>query len=255
MYIDTHCHLTFPQFDDDRSLVMTNAKKAGVKRFIVPGTNFATSRDAVALAREHPDCVSAAIGFHPYEASHDISEAMLDGLLTDGVCAIGEIGLDYHLFKGFPAAGKKEEQKMLFETQLLLAVKHGLPVIIHCRDAFDEIFSVLDSLPTMPHGVFHCFAGGLSDFREVQKRGFLVGFDGNVTYSKTLAMIVPGIPITSILLETDSPYLPPKEHRGQRSEPKHIPEIAAAIGQLTGSPAGETENQTTSNAKLLFRLP
>lgn len=254
MYIDTHCHLTFPQFDGDRSLVLTNAKKAGVKRFIVPGTNPPTSRDAVSFAHDHADCVSAAVGFHPYEASHGISAGSLDRLITTDVCAVGEIGLDYHLFKGFQAEGKKEEQKMLFETQLLIALKRGLPVIIHCRDAFGDIFSVLDSLPAMPAGVFHCFAGGLSDFREVLKRGFLVGFDGNVTYSKSLAMIVPHIPLSSILLETDAPYLPPKDHRGERSEPKFIPLIASAIAELTGSSAGETETQTTANAETLFRL-
>lgn len=252
MYIDTHCHLTFPQFEADRQDVLTNAKKAGVKRFLVPGTNIGSSKDAIELAIAHADCVSAAVGIHPYEASDGSSVTGLERLLIPEVAAIGECGLDYHLYKGFPATGKKEEQKFLFDAQLRLALKRNLPVIIHCRDAYEDIFSVLDALPAMPAGVFHCFAGGLSDFREVSKRGFYVGFDGNVTYSKQLALIVPHIPVTNILLETDAPYLPPATHRGERSEPKYIPEIAHAVSRLTGTPPDRVAAQTTANARLIF---
>lgn len=252
MYADTHCHLTFEHFDPDRAEVITNAKKAGVKRFVVPGTTAQTSRDAITLASLHRGIMLAAIGIHPYEASDHPDTKQLDRLITPDVGAIGECGLDYHLFAGHPAIGKKEEQKQLLESQLLIALARDLPVIIHCRDAYDDIFGVLDALPAIPRGVFHCFAGGLADYREVARRGMLVGFDGNVTYSKQLSLIVPHIPLSSILLETDAPYLTPTPMRGERNEPKYIPLIAKRIAELTNATVDEVANRTTDNALRLF---
>lgn len=256
MYIDTHCHLQFEHYKDDLRVVIGNAKKAGVKKFIVPGVDELSCRLAVELAQEHPEVVFAAVGFHPYEASHNPDVSLLNSKLKtlNSIVAIGEIGLDYHLFKGEAAVGKKQEQKILFETQLLLTLKKNLPVIMHCRDAFGDFFTVLDSLPTMPPGVIHCFSGGLQEIREAKRRGLFVGVDGNLTYSKQLQQIVPQIPLDMILLETDAPYLTPVPHRGTRNEPKYIPLIAKKIAELLKKPVSEVMETTSRNAQSLFVL-
>ena len=257
MFIDTHCHLQFEQFQDDRAMVMGNAKKAGVKQFIVPGVDPLSSRLSVEMAKNNPGVVFAAIGYHPYEASHNQPLSLLDTLLSfarESIAAIGEIGLDYHLFKGEKAEGKKQEQKILFEEQLRLALKHNLPVIMHCRDAYEDFFRVIDTLPQIPRGVIHCFSGGLQEVREAQKKRLFVGIDGNITYSKQLQLIVPSIPIDMILLETDSPYLTPIPHRGTRNEPKYIPLIAETVAQLLNTSRDDTEQTSAQNAQQLFTL-
>ncbi len=266
MYIDTHCHLTFPQYDADRAMVIGNAKKAGVKQFINPGVDLFSSRQAINLAQKHPGVIFAAVGIHPYEAQHDPEAEKLDCLLTGSrpvnlqgetpsvIAAIGECGLDYHQYKGEKALGKKDKQKRLFAEQLELAQKYDLPVIFHCRDGFDDFFDVLDSLPTQPRGVVHCFSGGLQEVREAKRHGFMIGIDGNVTYSKHLQTIVPQIPLSMILLETDAPYLTPIPHRGTRNEPKYIPLIAREIARLHRITVKDVEAATTNNARRLFSI-
>ncbi len=123
---------------------------------------------------------------------------------------------------------------------------------MHCRDAYEDFFSVLDAMPSMPKGVIHCFSGGLQELRMAQERNLLVGIDGNVTCSKQLTLIVPHIPLASLLLETDAPYLTPVPHRGERNEPKYIPLVAHTIAQLQGISVSEVEEATTTNARSLF---
>lgn len=257
MYIDTHCHLTFPQYDADRAMVIGNAKKAGVKQFINPGVDLFSSKQTLALAQKHPGVVFAAMGIHPHEAQHDPEVNNLYNLYNDYknyIVAIGECGLDYHQYKGEAALGKKDKQKRLFADQLELALTYNLPVIFHCRDAFDDFFDVLNTLSKQPQGVLHCFSGGLQDLREAQRRKFFVGLDGNVTYSRHLQTIVPEIPLSMILLETDAPYLTPVPHRGTRNEPKYIPTIAREIAKLQGISVEEVEETTTNNARKLFGI-
>lgn len=259
MYIDTHTHLNFSQFDEDRDMVIGNAKKAGVKQFVVPGVDRNTCRTAVHLAQIHEGVVFAAVGFHPYEAPKRPDLPYLETLLNDPanarkIVAIGECGLDYHLYKGEMAAGRKEVQHMLLEAQLQMAVTHNLPVILHCREAFEDMFDILENLPKIPRGVFHCFSGSAQDFRIVQQMGFLVGIDGNVTYSKQLPLVIPHIPLSSLLLETDAPYLTPVPHRGERNEPKYIPLVAHQIATLQQVPVSDIMEATTANAKSLFSI-
>lgn len=255
MYIDTHCQLNFSDFDEDRAMVIGNAKKAGVKQFVVPGVDHNSCRTAIHLAKKHTDVIFAAVGFHPYEAPHNPDVSYLEMLLkTEKIIAVGECGLDYHLYKGEIAGGRKEVQHKLFIEQLRLAVTYDLPVIIHCRDAFEDVFTVLRSLPRVPRGVFHCFYGGLQDLRLAHEMGFYVGIDGNVTYSKQLAMIVPHIPLSRLVLETDAPYLTPVPHRGKRNEPKYIPLIAKCIAELQNKTLSDVEIATTHNAKELFGI-
>lgn len=259
MFIDTHCHLTFSAFDTDRAMVMGNAKKAGVKLFVNPGVDLASSKHAVALAQQHPGVVFAALGYHPYEAQQTQDISTLASLLkatdtTKTIVAIGECGLDYHQYKGEEAQGKKQKQRILFEEHLRLALTHRLPVIMHCRDAYEDFFSVLDSMSVMPKGVIHCFSGGLQELRMAQEHNLLVGIDGNLTYSKQLALIVPHIPLSSLLLETDAPYLTPVPHRGERNEPKYIPLVAQKVAELGGISVSEVEEATTANARSLFGM-
>ena len=254
MYIDTHCHLNFKEFDPDRAMVIGNAKKAGVRKFIIPGTNPITSRGATMLAATDPRHLFASIGCHPYDTRNLPSRQDIERLIIKSTIAIGECGLDYHLYNNEPAVGRKEEQKQLFDMQLQIALQYHLPVIIHSRDAFEDIFSVLDSLPSMPYGVFHCFSGGLEQVRAIQLRDFLIGLDGNATYSKQLKLVIPSIPLSMILLETDAPYLAPVGYRGERSEPKYIPLIAKTIAELQNKDIKEIEETTTANAKQLFSL-
>lgn len=264
MYIDTHCHLQFSDFDSDRAMVIGNAKKAGVKKFILPGINLASSIQVINLAKKNPGVLFASIGFHPYEAEKNPDLSTLERILREvtnlrnndhtPLIALGECGLDYHRYKGEPATGKKDAQKRLFSAHLKMANSHHLPVIMHCRDAFDDFFDVLDSTPSIPKGVIHCFTGGLQEVRMAQKRNLCVGVDGNLTYSSLLQSIVPSIPLAMILLETDTPYLTPEPHRGKRNEPKYIPLIAKKISELQQIPVRTVETETTNNTTRLFFL-
>jgi len=255
MYIDTHCQLNFSDFDADRSMVIGNAKKAGVKQFIVPGVDHNSCRTAVLLAQKHPKVIFAAVGYHPYEAPHNPDISYLESLISEHhVVAVGECGLDYHMYKGEIAGGRKEIQHNLFMEQLHIAIAHDLPVIIHCRDAYEDVFPIIRQLPKIPRGVFHCFSGGLQDLRIAEEMGFFIGIDGNVTYSKQLAMIVPHIPLSRLVLETDAPYLTPVPHRGERNEPKYIPLIASKIAELKNIPVSEIMEASTKNAKALFGI-
>ena len=135
-----------------------------------------------------------------------------------------------------------------------MALKYNLPVIMHCRDAFEDFFQVLDSLPRAVRGVIHCFSGGLEDLRFAQSHNLYVGIDGNVTYNKQLQATVPHIPLSMILLETDAPYLTPVPHRGERNEPKYIPLIAQQIADLQHGDVDVVAKQTTQNARSLFAI-
>jgi TatD DNase family protein len=259
MYIDTHCHLQFEHFQKDLSEVIHAAQDNGVTQCIVPGVDTLSCNLATALAHEFPAILFASVGFHPYEAAHRPDVTKLETLLREkntnsAIVAIGECGLDYHLYKGEAALGKKQEQKMLFEEQIRLANRLNLPVIMHCRDAFDDFFDVLDSVPSMPRGVIHCFSGGLQEIRFAQQRHLYIGVDGNLTYSKLLQQIVPKIPLDMILLETDAPYLTPAPYRGTRNEPRHIPLIAQAVADLHHVSQETVATTTTTNALSLFGL-
>lgn len=254
MYIDTHCHLVFEEFNDDRAMVIGNAKKAGVKQFIVPAVDWLSSTLTIELSSHHEEIFSA-LGFHPYEAQEIPDLSGLEKLINNKVVAIGECGLDYHMYKGEEAAGKKTNQIRLFDEHCKLALKYDLPLIMHCRDAFDDFFKVLDSQETMPRGVIHCFSGGPQEIRMAAIRKLYMGVDGNVTYSKQLQLVATMLPLPLVLLETDSPYLTPEPHRGTRNEPKYIPLIAKTIATQQKITVEAVAMETTENARRLFHLP
>jgi TatD DNase family protein len=255
MLIDTHCHLNSEEYSEDRNTVISNAKKAGVKKFIVPGYGYTSSHLTIELAASRPKEIFAAIGTDPYEAARNPDISWIEPLLSNpSIIAIGECGLDYHQYKGFDAIGKKDEQKWLFEAQITIAIQYHLPVIIHCRDAFSDLWPFLDSLSVMPKGVIHCFSGTVEDLAAAKKRNLYVGFDGNITYGKQFPPLIELADLSMILLETDSPYLTPVPHRGERNEPKYLRLVADKIAQTKLITTDDVIRQTAKNASSLFGI-
>ena len=173
MFIDNHCHLQFEQFNEDRKTVLQHAIKSGVTQFIVPAVDPLSCKLSLDLSKKHEGIIFSSVGYHPYEASHRPDIAYLESLIThhkQSIVAIGEIGLDYHLFKGEQALGKKQEQRMFFEEQLLLAIRHNMPVIMHWLDAYEDFFSVLYSRPSLQLCFIHCFSVVLQELRFAKER-------------------------------------------------------------------------------------
>ena len=263
MLIDTHAHLWFPEYENDLEEVMARAKAAGVGKMIVPGTDIESSRKAVELARKYPGVIYAGVGIHPEEvlrANYNeetpfaCRRALLD--LQSGIpfrespreiVAIGEIGTDAYTKEMQKCM---EEQKVLFKIQCELALELDLPVIIHTRNSLSEALEVLDQLPQMPRGQFHCFSHDEAGVEEVLARGFYISLCGNITWSKRVARLVPLVPIKRLLLETDSPFMLP----GKRNEPSNVTITAQMIADLQGLSLKVVEEQTIKNAKALFKL-
>lgn len=249
---DTHCHLSFSQYDADREAVRERAGIAGVTRLINPGTDLEQSRAAVALAERY-DNVWAGVGVHPQEI----------GVLTDGgfdeiaklvrhprVVAIGEVGLELH-----HRAGDLEPQKRWLARFMDLAAGVRQPLIFHVRNAHAEMRHVLDTTERSgTRAVVHCFSGTSDDARFYTSRGLLLGITGIVTYPSAgdLQTIVQDVPLEHLLLETDAPFLAPQSHRGKRNEPAYLVEVAEKIAELKGVSLDEVKRVTDENAARLF---
>lgn len=263
--IDTHAHLADAAFDADRDDVVRRAREAGVGVLIEIAEEEAQWAKARDLAARYPGRIYWSVGCHPYYAGQADS-GLVDRLgeaARDPACvAVGEIGLDYH--RPEPAPGV---QRRVFAELARAARRAGKPLIIHCRDAVGEeraqrdTLDVLDaegvSSSTEPAGVAHCFQGTPENARRFVERGFLIGVDAPLTYPKAAALrdMVASVPLESLVLETDCPYLPPQSHRGKRNEPAHVPAVAAALAALRGVPVEEVAAVTTRNARRLYRLP
>lgn len=271
MLIDTHCHLNFHAFKDDLDEVITRAQKAGIEKIIIPGTDLSSSAKAIAIAQKYPHCY-AAIGIHPHhakDATITLNQTLRNQLkeLTqhDKVVAVGEIGMDYHTYEKSKYAVTavtpevKEKQKALFLLQLEFAHECNLPVIFHCREAHEDMYTLIVDFKThsgwKPQGVYHCFGGGKKDLKRVLELGLYVGCDGNVTYNESLQTVVKEIPLERLLLETDAPFLTPLLYRGTRNEPSYLPLIAQKVAELKGVEEGKVKEMTTKNARTLFKLP
>jgi TatD DNase family protein len=265
MLIDTHCHLNFKAFDKDLKEIINAAKKVGVEKIIIPGAKIDSSSKACKIASIFPNCF-AAVGIHPHHANLielSRTENQLSNFIKEKgeVIAIGEIGLDYHQYKGYPPLTDldKENQKKLFLLQIEIAAKHKLPVIIHCRNAFDELLALFNNFTAplnIPKGVFHCFSGNKNHLAAALDLGFYIGFDGNITYpeNKHLQEVIKSTPLPSLLLETDSPFLSPIPYRGSRNTPANLVIIAQNIAQIHHQTAEKIEEITYSNAMKLFHL-
>lgn len=270
MFIDSHAHLFFKEYAGDLGDVLARARAAGVNAVVNPGTDLETSRESMRLAAEHA-MVFPAVGFHPHDAAKADAAGLeeVEELSRDAaVVAIGEIGLDYHYNFSPP-----DVQRRVFAAQIAIAIRRDLPIIIHSREAEADTLRIVGEL-TREHpgwrndgkgratrGVFHCFPGDAAMARTVIDWGFYVSIPGPVTFPERpnrpnlMASVAAVIPLDDMLLETDSPYLTPVPHRGQRNEPSHIPLIAQRIAELRNVPVEEVGAATTAAARRLFGLP
>lgn len=260
MLVDTHCHIDFDAYDEDRAEVIARAAKAGVMRIINPAINVENTRGIIAFAQQYAE-VYATVGVHP-NSTADFTPAMMNELETlaqsPKVVAIGEIGLDYYWDKS-----PKPIQAEAFRAQLALAARLELPVIIHNREASEDVVAILeswskdlpDSLKERP-GVLHSFSAPQEVADRALAAGFYIGFTGPITFKKAddLRRVAAAIPLDRILVETDGPFLTPTPYRGKRNEPAYIPHIVerlAALKQVSVETMGQV---TTANAERLFRL-
>jgi len=253
LFIDTHTHLSFPEYALDRDEVIQRAKAKGIKFFIEVGTDLESSKAAVELAQEE-EASFAAVGFHPHEASR-LDEEKLNTIAQlahkEKVVAVGEIGLDY--YRNLSA---REVQREAFRKQIRLANELGLPIIVHVRDAQQEALEILkNEWSSQAGGVLHCFSGNLSQAREAINLGLHIAFSGSITFnSSRLLGIMKELPLERILLETDSPYLAPPPFRGKRNEPAHLILIAQKMADTLELTLDDVARITTLNAMRLFGL-
>lgn len=250
-FFDTHTHLNDPAFEGDFELVVTRALESQVKGFLIVGYNIETSERAIRLAQYLP-WSHASVGIHPHEAS-GFNEHTLDILrnLTqnDNVVAIGETGLDFHKMYS-----EKEDQIRAFKAQLKLAKDLDLPVILHVRKSFPEIFKILAE-EGVSKGVFHCFSGGYKEGQKAVEMGFYVSFAGSITYGSTkLEKALRSIPLERVLIETDCPYLAPEPYKGERNEPSYIMYTAEKMAEVLGIPVKKLADITFKNALNAFSI-
>jgi len=258
---DTHCHLDFARFDLDRGKVIERAVERGLERILVPGIDLASSQAAIQIAEKYPQ-VYAAVGVHPnsgktWEAS---TLSQLESIAQHPkVVAIGEIGVDY-----FRDWTPRDIQKKIFKLQLELAIKLELPVIIHSRESYNDVFDTITKwhekledvntqLAERP-GVFHSYSGNIKLANDFIDANFYIGISGPVTFKKanTLRKIAAELPLDRILIETDSPFLTPHPHRGKRNEPANVSYIAEKIAYIRKIPLTQVGEITTENGEKLF---
>ena len=255
MLIDSHAHLEMKVFDKDRSLVIERAKNAGITHVITIGTDLPSSIKALQLANEH-DFIFSTIGYHPHNAAKIEPSTIeeLGGMASEPkTVAWGEIGLDF-----FRNLSPPEKQIQAFEQQLDLAIQFNLPVIIHNRDADEDLTEILKKRGDYKYqGVIHCFSGNYDLATTFIEMGFYISIPGIVTYKNALSMqdVARRLPLDRMLLETDAPYLTPVPKRGKRNEPLFVTYTAKKIANLRNMDFQEVARQTSENAKKLFRLP
>ena len=254
MLVDSHCHLALPEFDADRPAVLARAQAAGVRALVDVGIGPGSWERTLALAAAEPG-VWAALGLHPNEAEtadETTLSRLREVLAAPRVVAIGETGLDYHWQRATPAA-----QRALFVAHLALARELDLPVIVHCRDAYDDMLATLAGEGRGTRGVLHCFAGSVEQAARGVELGYLISLAGPVTFKNAagLRAVAAAVPADRLLIETDSPYLAPHPHRGTRNEPARVALVAAAVAAARGAPVAEVIAQTGRNAAALFGLP
>lgn len=255
--IDSHTHIFDERFDGDRAAALDRALEAGVDRFILPATLPCEYPALLAVVGEDPRYI-ATMGLHPI-AMNDNPDFRDDLMLVREYLehppvrfvAIGEVGLDLHWQTDF-----LDDQIKAFEYQIELAIEFDLPLILHVRDAWEYVFDIMEPYKGRIRGVFHSFSGSVEHVQKIEALGgFLYGINGTVTYKKSLlAEVLPMIPMEKIVLETDSPYLPPDGHRGDRNESAYIPIIAAKIAQIKEITIEEVDRITTENTIKLFNL-
>jgi len=254
MLFDSHAHLDDGRFDRDREEIIEKAQEQGIRYMVNPGADFKTSVKAVELAARY-ETVYAAVGVHPHDVKEmdEVTLELLKGLAKKPkVMAIGEIGLDFY-YDHSP----RDLQREWFRRQIRLAHEVNLPIIIHDRDANDEVMKILKEEKAFQTGVvMHCYSGSAELAKQYVRLGAYISIAGPVTYNnaRKTVEVVKTIPLEYLFIETDSPYLTPVPHRGKRNEPAYVKHVAEKIAEIKEIDFEEVALQTTENAKKFFRI-
>ena len=273
--IDTHCHIDDPQYAEELDAFLAAQREDGVKAILVPGVEAATTQDVLDVCAKYPGYLFPALGLHPENVKEDWREqlaaikAAVDRSLASTfrtleqhevrleplpspnprLVAIGEIGLDYHWDTTF-----KQEQHEALREQMRWAEEYGLPVMIHSREATEDTLAILREFPSV-RGVMHCFSGSHEVAKQVVQMGYYLGIGGVLTFKNCkLAEHLVGIPLDSLVLETDAPYMAPVPYRGKRNESRWMIYVAERLAQVYGCSVEYVIEQTTANAKALFGI-
>ena len=252
--IDTHTHLYLKQFNKDIDLVINRSKDIGVKKFIFPAIDSTHFDDMHDLKNKYPGSIYLMSGLHPVDVKENYNEELefvVNSLKGHDYVAIGEIGIDLYWDETY-----LKQQQDAFEFQIRLAIKNDLPIVIHCREAFDEIFEILDKENCHKlRGVFHCFTGTLEQAKRAIDLGFCLGIGGVVTFKNGgIDKFLHQIDLKHIVMETDSPYLAPVPFRGKRNESSYITYVIDKLSEIYGLPIKEIASVTTKNAEKVFAL-
>lgn len=247
-FIDTHAHLNFKNYNQDRDKVIQSAFNNGVKYIINVGTDYKTSVESISLAKRY-DNIFATAGWHPHDAETFEEDKLLRLLEKPKVIAVGEIGLDY-----YRNLSPKEIQKEVFERQIQIAIEKKLPIIIHDRNAHKDVLSILKKYQPK-QVVLHCFSGDYTFAQEIIKLGWYTSFTGNITYNKAqYYSVIKDIPQDRFFVETDAPFLTPKPFKGKRNRPEYIHYIIETIAEIRGKTPNEIANITNQNAEKFFSI-
>ena len=251
---DTHTHLYVEQFDEDRDEVISRAMDAGVKRFFLPAIDSTYTQAMLDLQSAYPESIYLMAGLHPTHVKSNYKDELdhvIQNLAKHRYHAIGEIGIDLYWDDTFI-----KEQEAAFRDQIRLAISHDLPIVIHCRESFDEIVAILRQERTEKlRGIFHCFTGTLEQAEEAIALNMKLGIGGVVTFKNGgLDTFLDQIDLSHIVLETDAPYLAPVPYRGKRNESSYITLVLEKIASIYGKPTEEIARITTNNATQLFGL-
>jgi len=254
--IDTHAHLQFKAYDPDREKVVERNSKE-LEAVINVGAALDSSEGAVKLS-EKIDNFYSSVGVHPHHSDQWNPETLekLSKLTEEAkVVAIGEIGLDLHQYDDYPKPQLTDQPKMLHD-QIGLAIEKNLPVIFHCRNAYEELLAEITQYKGKIKGVMHCFIGSLDQAKKFLSFGLYLSFTGNITYKNndSIREVALKVPNEKILIETDSPYLPPEPYRGARNEPIYVKMVASKIAELKNLSLEEVAAATSDNAKTLFKI-
>lgn len=256
-FVDSHAHLDYDKYDEDREEMLIRADQAGIKNIlqIAMGPSEEKIVQCYALVKKHAH-MRMAVGIHPHDAdkfNDDVYHTVLTYASKEKVSAIGEIGLDYYYENS-----NRENQKNCFSQLMDLAVIMNLPICIHTRDAFDDTFSLVKEKDIFNKvgGVIHCFTGTEDQAKKFVELGAYISFSGVVTFKNTeeLQRAVKALPLERILIETDAPFLAPIPYRGQRNEPAYVVEVAKTIAAIKGLSLEEVAKITTVNARRLFKF-
>lgn len=252
MITDTHTHLYSEQFDEDRSEMIQRAKDAGVSRFFIPAIDSSYTQRMLDLEKNHPNEVFLMMGLHPTSVKENYKEELAlvkEWIDKRNFYAIGEIGIDLYWDKTF-----LKQQQDAFATQIQWAKEKKLPINIHCRDAFDEVFEVLENEKSDDlFGIFHCFTGTQEQAEKAISYNMKLGIGGVATFKNgKIDKFLSEIDIKHIVLETDSPYLAPTPYRGKRNESSYITQVVGKLVDIYGLPYNEIAKITTQNSKAVF---